>query len=422
LNKPPLLQPSAERPFYGWQMMIWSTVAISLTAPGQTVGVSAFRAHFIEDLSLSDTSVSSAYAIGTITGALFLPAVGRWVDRSGVKRAMTVVVIAFSVAVAVTGAVQGFLTLTLAFVGIRMLGQGSLSLVSQTGIALWFNCLRGRAIAFSMTMSAGFMSLAPILLTLSINTFGWRWAWVISGATVLVILLPVARLRIVDRPETLGQLPDGEILSHDTPRRREQRSFTVSEAIRTRQFWSLALVMMVSASLVTGLTLHHFELMKIQGLSTTQAGSVFIPQAITTIITSFIVAWLTDLISPRFLQPFSMLALGAAMLSLQYVSPGFTAYAYGALVGLNSGSMRAISSAYYPKWFGTGHVGAIRGVATSIGVGASALGPLMVSLGLTITGSYPRTMLVLCVLPVMGAVAGFMAGAPEQDDELAFAS
>lgn len=42
---------------------------------------------------------------------------------------------------------RGPITLALSFDGIRLLGQGSLSLVGQWGIAPWFERKRGTAIA-----------------------------------------------------------------------------------------------------------------------------------------------------------------------------------------------------------------------------------------------------------------------------------
>ncbi|MGZ8804899.1 MAG: hypothetical protein ACXWZG_06320, partial [Microbacterium sp.] len=129
--------------FRGWWMLVWCTLALGLTAPGQTVGVAVFIDDFIAGLGLSRSAVSGAYLVGTVTGALALPFVGRWIDRIGISRAMLVIGAAFGGALIATSAVRGIVTLALAFVGIRMLGQGALSLTGQTGIALWFNRRRG---------------------------------------------------------------------------------------------------------------------------------------------------------------------------------------------------------------------------------------------------------------------------------------
>ena len=63
---------------------VCAVLASALTGPGQTIGVSVFIDHFVDDLSLSRPQVSTAYLIGTLTGSIFLPAVGRFIDRNGV--------------------------------------------------------------------------------------------------------------------------------------------------------------------------------------------------------------------------------------------------------------------------------------------------------------------------------------------------
>ena len=145
--------------FRGWGLLGLSTLAISLTLPGQTIGVSPFTDHLIEDLSISATSLSTAYLVGTITGSLAMPSIGRWVDRVGVRKTMLLIATAFSIAIGYMGTVQHLWMLVVGFIGIRMLGQGALSLVGQTSIALWFDEKRGFAFGLSMTASAGLMSL-----------------------------------------------------------------------------------------------------------------------------------------------------------------------------------------------------------------------------------------------------------------------
>jgi hypothetical protein len=80
---------------------------------------------------------------------------------------------------------------------------------------------------------------------------------------------------------------------------------------------------------------------------------------------------------------------------------------------VNGGSIRALVSVLYPKWFGTQHIGAIRGVATAFGVGASAVGPLIVAGGFQITGSYVQLNYALATIPAV-AMAGALFLRPPQ--------
>ena len=400
-------------PFRGWGLLGLSTLAISLTLPGQTIGVSSFADHLTTDLAISATSLSTAYLIGTISGSLAMPTIGRWIDRTGVRKTMILIATAFSIAVAYMGTVRHLWMLVIGFVGIRMLGQGALSLVGQTSIALWFDQKRGLAFGLSMTASAGLMSLGPLGLTSLIENFGWRWAWIISALCIFLILVPATWRWMEDRPESLGQRPDGgssqagdvsTVIDH----------YTVKEAAATNAFWVLTGVMVVSSALITGVTFHHFALMEAAGLTTGEAAAVFVPQMVGTVAAGFIWAWLTDRVSAKFLLVSCQASLLGAHLSYAWVSPGIGAAIYSLLLGANGGSIRALASALYPKWFGTENIGAIRGLATAFGVGASAIGPLIVALGFRATGDYVSLNYFLALVPGVAIFASFLLKAPKK--------
>lgn len=399
--------------FYGWHMVFFCTIVRGFTAPGQTIGVSAFTDDLIESLGTSRSVVSTAYLIGTLTGAAALPFIGRWVDRAGVKRTLTIMASAFAVAVALTGTVQNIVMLALAFVGLRMFGQGSLSLIGTQGVVMWFEERRGLALALSTMGTVALMSLAPLTFGAMIRTFGWRPTWVILGAIVALTMLPIARFAIVNRPEDIGQVPDGKAADRPVELIRG-RSFTVAEAIRTPAFWTLTGVAFMAGAVSTALTFHNTDLLGEQGLSKTQAAAVFIPQLIGSVSSSFVVGWLTDRLPARPLMFFgaAMLATGTFLATL--VSPGWTAAIYGLVLGLGSGAIGSLSGALYPKWFGVEHIGSIKGIATTANVGASAIGPLILSIGNDISGSYEPIVMMCAAAAATMAVLALLVPTPER--------
>lgn len=392
-------------------MVLWCTIVRGVTAPGQTIGVSAFIDPMIESLNVSRSAISTAYLVGTLSGAIALPAIGRWIDRVGIRHAMTVVGFLFACVVALTGTVQNIVMLALAFVGLRTLGQGSLTLVGATGVTLWFDRKRGLALAVSATVSISFLSMTPLTFGALIDAVSWRWAWVILGVGVGAIVLPIARFAIIDRPEDVGQLTDGDRVDPDIIVVRP-RSFTVSEAIRTPAFWTLGGLAFLMGGLVTGLTFHNTDIMAGQGLTEDQAAAVFIPQMVGSITSGFIVGWLTDRITPRFLMAGSGLAIALSALLATTASPGSTAMIYGLVTGTAIGSVSALGGALYPKWYGIEHVASIKAVATSVAVAASAIGPLSLSVGNDLADSYEPVLIGGSVLGLVAAAAALVAPMP----------
>ena len=154
--------------------------------------------------------------------------------------------------------------------------------------------------------------------------------------------------------------------------------------------------------------------MKAAGLTTAQAATVFIPQMVGTVAAGFVWAGLSDRMSPRVLLVSCQASLVAAHLAYAGAQPGIGAAIYSLLLGVSGGSIRALVSVLYPKWFGTQHIGAIRGVATAFGVGASAIGPLVIAGGIQITGNYVQLNYILAAIPAAAMVAALFLRPPQK--------
>jgi MFS family permease len=411
---PPAATATVASGFLGWRILAWCTLVMGLSAPGQTIGVSVFIDRFVADLGLTRAEVSGAYLVGTVLGALSLPAIGGLVDRRGARLAMAAIGFGFGAALIGMGAVQGLVTLAIAFVGIRALGQGGLMLVGQTNITLWFERRRGFAMALSLTISSGIMSLAPIAFALMIDGVGWRGAWVLIGIGVWLTVVPIALVWIIDRPSAVGQVPDGSVTPLVAPALRQPpRQRTVAEALRSPAFWSVNLISMLTAAFATGATFHHFAILAARDIGEAQAAAVFLPQVVGMVAAGFSFGWAADRIPARALLPASagVLALGLGLATV--VTPGALAIAYGIMLGAAQGAIRSTAAVVLPRWFGVANIGAIRGIETAMMVGASALGPLVFALGNDAAGGYGP---VLAVTAVLALFAGALAAAVRPPD------
>ncbi len=401
--------------FLGWRMVVIAIVAGSLTGPGQTVGVSVFINSFIADLGLSRDQVSLAYLIGTLAGATAMPAVGQFVDRRGVRTAMLAVSALFGVALFNMSLVQNWIWLVLGFVFIRMLGQGSLSMISTITVAVWFDRLRGRAMGIvGIGVSAG-IALTPIAMNALINRFGWRQAWVIAAVVVPAVLVPLAWFALVSRPAHVGQLPDGDTApdDRDTPTG-VVWGYSRGEAMLHPAFWLIVSVTTLTSMLVTGLNFHAIDLLVQNGLTEDEAARMFLPQIIGASATGLGLGWVVDRTSGRFLPALSMALLGTSHLLASFLDSTLLVVVYALSLGVTAGGARVVSGTLVPKWFGTAHVGSINGVLTLMGVAGSALGPITLSLTKGWLGSYAQAALLLACLPILAAALALMVRPPSQ--------
>jgi len=412
----PVINRGQSASFLGWRMLALAIVSSVMTGPGQTVGVSVFIDHLVDALDTSRSAVSSAYFVGTLTGAAALPFVGRFVDRRGVRMAQTLVGSAFVVALVAMAGVNSLPWLVIGFTGIRMFGQGSLSMVSSVTVALWFERRRGLAMGIMATVAGALMTLVPVVLNAVIEATSWRTAWLVAAAAVAVTVVPIARFGLVDRPEVVGQFPDGgpapaEAASQagESPAPlRPVVGYTRAEAAQTPQFWILAMIGAVSGMLITGLNFHQIDLLGDAGLSSGEAAVMFLPQILGSSFTALGIGYILDRVGTRFVPAVSMAMLALVHVLASNLDGGFMILVYAVGLGAVGGTVRAALSTMIPGYFGTAHIGSIQGVLTVAGVGGSALGPVALAVVQSATGSYRSANLWLMIIPMIATVVALV--------------
>lgn len=414
-------EPSAPRPgtrFSGWRMVVLGALALGMTGPGQTQGVSVFIDPMIATLDLSRSQVSSAYLVGTLTGAIALPRLGRLIDERGTRLAMALVGGAFGVMLMAMAGVVGIITLALGFVGIRLFGQGALSLVATTSVAPWFTRRRGLAVGVLTAGGSALLSMIPLASRgLVIPAVGWRGAWIVLGLAAWLVVLPIALRGIIDRPSDVGQQPDGdEPLDAEAAAAADAEaaavSFTRAQAIRTPMFWAVAGGVTATGMIGTGLAFHQIDLLGEQGLTPVEAAANFIPQTVAALSVTLLVGGMVDRFSSRWVLAVSMAMLAVGMILVPVVEPGAVAVLYGMIIGSAGAAARTLEAASFPRLFGLGHIGSIRGVVTALSVASTAFGPLALSIGRDLTGSYVQVLYILLLFPIGVTILGLIAKVP----------
>lgn len=356
--------------------------------------------------------MSTAYLVGTLAGALTMPAAGRLIDRRGVRTATLLFGAGFGAVLVAMAGVTGFVTLAIGFAGTRILGQGALTLTATTTVAVWFDDRRGLANGIKAAAGSGLMSLVPIASAALILAVGWRTSWVILGFVAWAIVLPLGWWLIRD-PRHDHRSPPG---TDDRPRPHVELppSWPVRDVIRHPAFLAMTGATALAALVGTGLMFHHIDLLTGRGLSTTEAAAAFLPLTLAGAIAALAAGRVADQVSPRLLTAIALVALGASPVLVQTIGGTATAAVYGAALGASSAAIRTIEATALPRWFGIATIGQIRGVVMAAGVGASAVGPLIVSLGLDLFGSYTPVLNALGVLSVLLAAATLFVEPPSR--------
>lgn len=397
--------------FYGWLMVGVGALGMFASGPGQSHTFSVFITPISEDLDISRTSLSSAYASATLLAAFGLPYVGRLIDRFGVRCVMTTVTLLFSMSTIAFGAVSNLVFLALGFGALRFLGQGSLMLNCTNLVAQWFS--RRRGIALSI-MALGFslsMAIHPALAQWLTDQVGWREAWIWLGIVTGVLLLPVVIALVQNKPEDMGLLPDGAASSGFNDKSgvavELQNSvgggLTLSEAMRTPAFWIIAVSLSILSMLVTGMFFHQVSIFENHGLRPQIAAQVFAVSAISMVTFMPLLGHMLDRFPTKRMFAGALLTMSIASVSLIFVTDVASAITYSVIFGLANAAIHTHMTYLWPRFFGRRYLGSIQGAAQTVGVVGASMGPLPLGIAFDVFGSYSGALFLLAGLPVICA-------------------
>jgi MFS family permease len=411
----------AQLPFYyGWVILALSGLSTFMSGPGQTYSVSVFVNPIAQEMGWSMTLISGMYTAGSLTAATTMVFVGRLLDRYGARVMLPIIGGLFGLSMIWMSNVSQPLHLYIGFAAIRTLGQGSLTLIPSTLVALWFVRLRGRAMALNLLGGSASLAAFPILIHLLNSTAGWRSTWTILAFIVWGALIVPTILLVRRTPESVGLYPDGDPPPTTDSSQEElspafrEVSWTLGEALRTRTFWLLMFAGSSQSLISTALVFHHVTLLGSRGLDAGVAAAVLSVLAPASLVGTFVAGYLTDRVTNRYLLAGVQGILVVSMLLTFLLNQTWVAFAYGITLGAAMGAFMTTTSVIWPNYYGRAHLGSIRGVVTAGMVATAALGPLPFGWVFDLTQSYGNAVAVFLALPAACAVAALMATPPQK--------
>jgi len=400
--------------FSGWRMLLVACLAVFLSGPAQTYGVSVFVDPMLAELEWSRSLFSTLYSLGTLASAGALVFVGRQIDRVGNRLVLSLSAVGFGGAMILLSTASGMIVVLISFAMLRTFGSGVLTLASRTLVPNWFHSRAGRA--FSLIGLAAMLSqaLIPSFNNLVIDAVGWRTAWQVNAVIMWALLLPVVAIAIRNRPADLGQFPDGIRPSDDEVKASsaDDNGVTLHAALRTTTFWFLIGASVVPSLVVTGLAFNQVAILTDRGLPTTLAATTFAVEAAIALPTTLLAGWLVDKYPVRFILMAGQICLIVAMLFLLVAETPALVLMYSAWRGASSGLWMVAADVAWPSYFGRKYLGSIRGVGFAVGVVGAAIGPIPFGLAYDMSGGYTPAIGGLLILPILAAIAVTQARPP----------
>lgn len=409
---------AAGRFYYGWIVLGLASLAMVGTLPARTQGLGLITEPLMRDVGIGRVEYAQINLVATLLGALGCAGVGRAIDRRGSRSVLTIVALALGVVVVAMSRVSGALALLILVTLTRGFGQSALSVVSLAMVGKWFRRRLTRAMAvYALLTSIGFMVAFPLVGQM-VQTSGWRIAWAVIGASLIVGLAPLAW--IVDRssPAAIGVDVDGDDMATGDQTDRQATSAPLGEALRSPAFWVVALASSLYGLVASGIGLFNESILAQRGFTPDVYYTALAVTAITGLAGNFAAGAFADRGSLRRVLLAALVILSGGLVALAHVTTWAQVMAQAVAMGIGGGFVMVVFFSFWGRAYGPAHLGRIQGGAQAMTVFASAVGPLLLALCVDATGSYAAGFYalaaVVAVLGVCTAIVPMPEGAEAQ--------
>lgn len=387
------------RIFYGWLIVFLSAIGLFLGAPLAVFSFSVFFKSLVVDFHASRAAASFAFSLFNLVGALWLPGTGVLIDRFGAKSVIFVSTLLFGLVLCSALWVGGGLWQLYLFYAVLGMAMASGPAPVPYGVVIssWFDRHRGLALGMSM-MGIGIGSIVvPILAQRLITIFGWRMAFAIFGAAVLLLPLPVIAALLQNDPRQRGLEPDGRESDQVSPLPpQDKQGLTWHEIWHSPTFWIMICIFSLAGAGVHGAILHMSAIYTDRGITAERAAIATSLVGAGALLGRLVSGYLLDRVfAPRVATLFyGASALGMVILCAGNI--GSVALAASFLVGLGMGAEVETMGYMISRYFGLRAFGTAYGHAFASYMLAGATGVLLMGAGYDRFHSYTVPLAGFC--------------------------
>jgi OFA family oxalate/formate antiporter-like MFS transporter len=380
-------------------------------ALGAVYAWSVFRTPLANQFGWTIPQVTLTFTISIfVLGFAAFPG-GLWLNRKGPRIVAVTGGVLYGLGVFLAGFTTSlwWLYLTYGFIGGIGLGFGYIVPVSV--LVKWFPDRRGLITGIAVGgFGAGALVTAPVATRL-IERVGVLHTFAYLGIAYLIVT-PIAGLFMSNPPD--GWKPEGWTKAASPTAQRPARDYTLGDALQTRQWWTLWLILFLNVSAGISLISQQAPMFQeLGGVSAVAAAGMVGVVSIGNALGRVVWAWLSDVITRK--VTFAVMFL--VQVVLFWFLPDIRSSAMLTLVaflilmcyGGGFGTMPASVADY----FGPGNVGPIYGLMLTAWGLASTCGPLLMAQIRQTSGSYRGALHIIAgVMAVSVLLPATISSAP----------
>ncbi len=349
--------------YFGWTIVAAATLLTLLTV-GMRLGIGPFFLPMVNDLGFSRSLLASIVAVGMLCYGLAMPLAGYLVGRYSTRLVLMLGTGIVLLSTLATVTVRSPLAFMLAFGVFMSVGLAFTSPVALTPvISRWFNRQRGMALFFLSTGSMAGMAIMTPVLTLAIESFGWRQTLLGFAAVFAVVTVPAALFIVRDDAPPHADLLPGQIAALPKQAAGIDNSLRFADAIRTAPFWMIFAGLFVCGFSMNLLGTHGMPMLMDHGFDATTSSLGIGLIGLVAIVGTQLLGRVADKLQRRNILAMIYAIRGLGFFALMVVGTHWELYGTATIGGLVWAGSIALSSAILADVYGVRLVGILYGWA-----------------------------------------------------------
>ncbi|MCX5992582.1 MAG: MFS transporter [Chloroflexi bacterium] len=379
---------------YGW-VVVGAAFIITFITCGVNFSYGVFFLPIVNEFGWSRGLASAVMLVAGLAYAVTLPFTGILADRYGYKWVLAVSAGFLSLGLILSSQIQELWQLYV-FTGLLVgLSISASFAIPVALVALWFTRRQGLALGVAtLGISLGTATI-PLLISYLITSAGWRMTLLMAGMAVAVLCIP-ATLLMRSPPRNMPSAAAGNKESSAGQQAEPSdldTGLTVSQALRTGQFWMLFIMFLLFLSSLGLVMLHLVPYAVDSGIDPVRAAVLLTLIGIFGIAGRLSSGVLSDKIGIKPIMLFCTVLLGLNIAFIALCSEPWAFYVFAAIYGIAYSGFVTQMVRITRKVFGGIALGAVFGalmVSDGIGFG---VGPWVAGNIYDATGSYQASFL-----------------------------
>jgi len=411
------------RVFYGWIALVGAALVYFTGCGTFFYSYGVFLPTMCDELGWSRAAMAAGLSLGTLTFGLPSPLIGASITRFGPRINMVLGNLLVALGLAGMSQAQEVWHIYF-FYSLGGLGLGfGMYMACTTVVNNWF--IRKRSLGMGLVVAAGGLGgfAFPPLATWLISAVGWQMSWVaLAGIHLMFAVLIGGLLLVRNKPEDLGQVPDGisiepaggeEGIDHHSRVYQSQVDWQTKSAMREPVTWLIATICAANFFAIGTVTAHQVAYLKDVGFTPMIAAMVLSLVSGMSIAGRLGFGALAVRFEVRQLAITSFVVQLVALAILLTTRNLTLIYIYAGLFGISYGALITALPTFVGGYYGRIYYAQILGIIFPLSTVAEAVGPVLAGAIYDATTTYTLAFAIVAVFSLVGLVSAVLARPPK---------